>query len=106
MYISRDEIKVMRLVGATSSYISGPFIVTGVLYGIASSILTLVLLIPATWWAGPITARFFNGINILEYYLSQFFQFFLIIFFSAVLIGAISSFIAVKKYLKEARKRG
>jgi cell division transport system permease protein len=106
MYISRDEIKVMRLVGASPSYISGPFIITGVLYGIASSILTLILLIPATWWAGPITARFFNGINILEYYLSQFLQFFMIIFFSAVLIGAISSFIAVKKYLKEARKRG
>jgi cell division transport system permease protein len=106
MYISRDEIKVMKLVGATSSYISGPFIVTGVLYGIASSIITLVLLLPATWWLGPVTARFFNGINVLEYYLANFFEFFLIIFFSSILIGAISSFIAVKKYLKEARKRG
>ncbi len=106
MYISRDEIKVMRLVGATSSYISGPFIVTGVLYGIVSSLLTLIILYPITWWAGPITARFFSGINVLEYYISHFLQFFLIIFFSAILIGAISSFIAVKKYLKEARKRG
>ncbi len=106
MYISRDEIKVMRLVGASSSYISGPFIVTGVLYGIASSLLTLILLFPATWWAGPITSRFFNGINVLQYYISNIAQFFLIIFFSAVLIGAVSSFIAVKKYLKEARKRG
>lgn len=106
MYISRDEIKVMRLVGATSTYISGPFIVTGVLYGMASSIATLILLFPATWWIGPITARFFNNINVLEYYLSHFFQFFLIIFFSSILIGAISSFIAVKKYLREARKRG
>ncbi len=106
MYISRDEIKVMRLVGATSSYISGPFIVTGILYGIVSSLATLAILYPITWWAGPITARFFSGINVLEYYISHFLQFFLIIFFSAILIGAISSFIAVKKYLKEARKRG
>lgn len=106
MYISRDEIKVMRLVGATSSYISGPFIVTGVLYGIASSIVTLLILLPLTWWIGPITARFFDGINVYDYYLSQFFQFFMIIFFSAIFIGAVSSFIAVKKYLREARKRG
>ena len=106
MYISRDEIKVMKLVGASSSYISGPFIITGIMYGIASSVLTFILLIPATWWAGPITERFFNGINVREYYFSHFFQFFLIIFFSALLIGAVSSFIAVKKYLKEARKRG
>jgi cell division transport system permease protein len=106
MYISRDEIKVMRLVGASSSYISGPCIVTGLLYGIVSSLVTLIILFPVTWWAGPITARFFNGINVAEYYMSQFGQFFLIIFFSAVFIGAVSSFIAVKKYLKEARKRG
>ena len=106
MYISRDEIKVMRLVGATSSYISGPFIVTGILYGIASSVVTLLILYPLTLWVGPTTARFFYGINVLEYYLSHFLQFFLVIFFSSILIGAISSFIAVKKYLKEARKRG
>lgn len=105
MYISRDEIKVMRLVGATSSYVSGPFIVTGILYGIVSSAITLALLIPLTWQAGPITSRFFNGINVLDYYTSNFLQFFSIIFFSAVFIGAISSFIAVKKYLKEVRKR-
>lgn len=106
MYISRDEIKVMRLVGATSSYISGPFIVTGILYGIASSLVTLLILYPLTIWAGPITARFFYGISVSEYYVSNFLQFFLIIFFSSVFIGAVSSFIAVKKYLKEARKRG
>lgn len=106
MYISRDEIKVMRLVGATSSYISGPFIVTGILYGIVSSIVTLIILYPLTLWVGPTTARFFYGINVADYYLANFGQFFLVIFFSSVLIGAVSSFIAVKKYLKEARKRG
>lgn len=106
MYISRDEIKVMRLVGATSSYISGPFIITGILYGIVSSCITFIILIPATWWAGPITERFFSGINVLEYYKDNFLYFFLVLFFSSIFIGAISSFIAVKKYLREARKRG
>jgi cell division transport system permease protein len=106
MYISRDEIKVMRLVGASSSYISGPFIVTGILYGIVSSLLTLLALYPLTLWTGNMTADFFSGINIAQYYVSHFGQFFLMIFFSAIFIGAVSSFIAVKKYLREARKRG
>jgi cell division transport system permease protein len=106
MYISRDEIKVMRLVGATSSYISGPFIVTGILYGVVSSLLTLLALYPLTLWTGKVTVDFFSGINIAQYYVSNFGQFFLMIFFSAVFIGAVSSFIAVKKYLREARKRG
>lgn len=106
MYISRDEIKVMRLVGATSSYISGPFIVTGILYGIVSSLLTLATLYPLTLWTGKVTVDFFSGINIAQYYVSHFGQFFLMIFFSAIFIGAVSSYIAVKKYLREARKRG
>lgn len=106
MYISRDEIKVMRLVGATSSYVSGPFIITGILYGVVSAFATFLLLYPITYWIGPITSRFFNGINVNQYYLSQFGMFFLILFFSAIFIGAVSSYIAVKKYLKEARKRG
>lgn len=106
MYISRDEIKVMRLVGATSTYISGPFIVTGILYGVVSSLLTLALLYPLTLWTGDTTEKFFYGVNVAQYYLANFLQFFLVIFFSAVLIGAISSYVAVKKYLREARKRG
>ncbi len=106
LYISRDEIKVMRMVGATSSYISGPFIVTGILYGIVSSLLTLLALYPLTLWTGRVTADFFSGINIADYYVAHFGQFFLMIFFSAIFIGAVSSFIAVKKYLREARKRG
>lgn len=106
MYISRDEIKVMRLVGASSTYVTGPFIVTGVMYGIMSAFVTFILLYPMTYWAGPITAQFFSGINVNQYYVAQFGTFFMILFFSAILIGAVSSFIAVKKYLKEARKRG
>lgn len=106
MYISRDEIKVMRLVGASSSYISGPFIVTGIIYGIVSSLLTLIILYPLTLWTGKVTADFFSGINIAQYYMTHFGQFFLMIFFSAIFIGAVSSYIAVKKYLREARKRG
>src|SRR5690606_9845769 len=105
-YISRDEIKVMRLVGATSTYISGPFIVTGILYGVVSSILTLLIMYPLTYWLGSATTEFFYGINVNEYYIANFAQFFLMIFFSAILIGALSSYIAVKKYLREARKRG
>ncbi len=106
LYISRDEIKVMRMVGATSTYISGPFIVTGILYGIVSSLLTLLALYPLTLWTGRVTADFFSGINIADYYVAHIGQFFLMIFFSAIFIGAVSSFIAVKKYLREARKRG
>jgi len=104
MHISRNEIKVMRLVGASGSYISGPFIITGIMYGITASIITLVLLYPITYWIGPTTASFFGGLSVFEYYLKSFGEIFLIIFFSSILIGSISSFFAIKKYLREQRK--
>ena len=104
MHISRNEIKVMRLVGASGSYISGPFIITGIMYGITASIITLVLLYPITYWIGPTTASFFGGLSVFEYYLKSFGEIFLIIFFSSIFIGSISSFFAIKKYLREQRK--
>jgi cell division transport system permease protein len=106
MHISRNEIKVMKLVGASGTYISGPFIVTGVMYGVTASLITLLLLYPITYWLGPTTTSFFGGLDIFEYYLQSFGQIFLIIFFSGILIGSISSYFAIKKYLREQRKRG
>jgi cell division transport system permease protein len=100
MYISRNEIGVMQLVGASHSYISGPFIVAGAMYGIVSALLTLLLFLPFTYWLGDATDVFF-GLNLFNYYTSNFAEMFLIIFFSGILIGAISSQFAIKRYLKK-----
>lgn len=44
MMLYREEIEIMRLVGATESMIRGPFIIEGVLQGILGGLLSLVLL--------------------------------------------------------------
>ncbi len=100
MYISKDEIKIMNLVGAESGYISGPFIVTGAMYGVVSSLLVMILLYPVTFWIGPMIQEVFFDLNIFNYYVSNFGQMFLIIFTSGILIGAISSSLAINRYLK------
>ena len=43
IFSRREEIEIMRLVGATSGYIRGPFLIEGVLFGIIGSLLTAVL---------------------------------------------------------------
>jgi cell division transport system permease protein len=101
MFISREEIKIMNLVGADSSYISGPFIVAGAMYGVVSAVLVLILLYPITYWMGPITESIFMGLSVFTYYINNFGQMFLIIFASGILIGAISSFLAINRYLKK-----
>ncbi len=99
IYIARDEISVMKLVGADNSYVRGPFVFEGILYGVVASITTLILFYPLTLWLGPVTEGFFNDINIFQYYLDNFGQIFLIIVGTGILLGAISSYLAVRRYL-------
>ncbi len=100
IYTSREEIQVMRLVGAGSFYIRAPFMVEGVLYGLISGLVTLILFYPLTYWLGSATADFFGGINVFSYYVSHFLQFFAIIVGTGVVLGAAASYLAVRRYLK------
>jgi len=100
IYMSRDEIGVMKLVGAGSRYIRGPFIVSGVLVGVISSILTIILFIPVSVWLGNQMTDFV-GINLFTYYKSNFIQLFIIMLGSGVSIGVISSIFAIHKHLQK-----
>jgi len=100
IYISREEISVMRLVGASNFYVRGPFVVVGMIYGAVSGVLTLLLFYPITYWLGGASQSFFIGFNMFAYYTHNFGQIFLIVMGSGMLIGAISSYLAVRKYLK------
>ncbi len=99
IYTSRDEIQVMRLVGATQMYVRAPFMVQGVLYGASAAIATLVLLYPFTFWLGTATENFFGGINIFAFYATNFFWFFLLLLGTGIILGAISSYLAIRRYL-------
>jgi cell division transport system permease protein len=100
IYGSREEIQVMRLVGATQGYIRAPFIVEGIMYGIIAGIVTLLIFYPLTWWLGNATAGFFGGINIFSYYISHFPELFLIIVGAGIVLGAVASYLAVRRHLK------
>ncbi len=100
IYMSRDEISVMRLVGASASYIRGPFFVAGAIYGFVSAILTLILFYPMTLWLGSTTQNFFVGFSIFDYYTANFGEIFLILVCSGIFIGAVSSYLATRKYLR------
>ena len=100
IYIARDEISVMRLVGASTTYIQGPFVVVGIIYGVTAGLLTLLLLLPITNFLGGTTENFFIGFNLFSYYLRHFLEITFIIIVSGVFIGALSSILAIRKYLK------
>ncbi|MFQ5662079.1 MAG: cell division protein FtsX [Candidatus Paceibacteria bacterium] len=101
IYTSKDEISVMKLVGASNSYIRGPFVFEGIMYGIVSALITLILFYPLTIWLGPLTENFFSDINLFDYYIDKFSKIFFIILGSGILLGAVSSYLAVRKYLRK-----
>ncbi len=99
IFNSREEISVMRLVGASSRYIRGPFVVSGVMYGIVATIATLILLYPLLVWLNPTMVAFFSGFSLLQYYASNFIQIAFILGSTGVVLGAVSSYLAVRRHL-------
>ena len=100
IYTAKEEIAVMRLVGASNFYIQGPFVVTGVITGIVSAFIVLLLLWPATWYAGIKTAGWFGGFSLGSYYGDHFVFVFSILLISSIVLGAVASVLAINKYLK------
>ena len=100
IYTSRDEIGVMNLVGASHWYVRGPFMIAGILYGLVSGVVVLAVLYPLTAWLGPSSEKFFGTFNVFDFYTSSFGDLLLIILGMGVLLGAISSFLAVRRYLR------
>ncbi len=100
IYNSREEISVMKLVGATNKYVRGPFMVSGVMCGVVAAVFTLAIFFFLVYYTRNFSENFFIGIDFLAYYVDNFAQIFGIVVGSAVLIGAVSSFLAVRRYLK------
>ncbi len=100
IFVYRDEIAVMKLVGASNMFIRGPFIVEAVLYSLVATSITLALFFPATMWFTKKTVFFFEGMNLHTYYTTHFFELTGLLLLSAVTLAVVSSLLAVRKYLK------
>lgn len=101
IYSAREEIGVMRLVGAENKYIQGPFMVEGIVSGIFASVATMILLFPITLWVSKHTVGFFGGLSLVKYYGDNFLQIFAILLLVGVILGALSSIFAIRKYLSK-----
>jgi cell division transport system permease protein len=100
----RDELTIMRLLGASTWYIRGPFVVESVIYGIISALIS-VFLIHSLFVAASSTLQATSlGLLDINYSAEYFKQHFWVLLATqltvGILIGAASSIIATKRYLK------
>lgn len=100
IYTARDEIGVMRLVGASNMYIRGPFIVACVIAGVLAAVIALVLFYPASWYAGETLTVWLGGFNLFSYFVNNFPMIAGVLFGAGILLGGVSSWFAVRRYLK------
>lgn len=100
IYTSREEISLMRLVGASDTYVQGPFIIEGIISGIVSAFISMILLYPSTIWIKQTTTGVYGGVDLLSYYLSNFATLFLTLILAGIVLSAFSSYVAIRKYLK------
>lgn len=99
IYTTREEISVMRLVGASNAFIRGPFMLQGIMYGVAAGVLALLILYPIILWLGPATEEFFQ-FNLFTYFVSDFAYIFFVLVGAGVVLGTVSSILAVARYLR------
>ena len=101
IYSAREEISVMRLVGAENKYIQGPFMIEGIVSGLFAAVITIIALFPLTLWISKYTVDFFGGLSLVKYYGDNFLQIFIILLLVGIVLGALSSIVAIRKYLSK-----
>jgi cell division transport system permease protein len=97
---SKEEIGTMRIVGATDWFIRGPFIVQGMIYGLVSAIICLLL---SALFAYSISSKIeviLPGFSTFSYFETNLWIFVLIQLGFGIGVGVLSSFIVVKRYLE------
>ncbi len=100
IHSKKEEIVVMRLVGASNWYIQGPFLAQGVFYGAVSSIFSSILIFSALPFLYPYIVGVFGGIPLPTLSLLNILILFSIECLFGILLGVFGSALAVRKYLK------
>ena len=101
IYSNREEVEIMRFVGASNTFISGPYIIEGVVYGIVAAVISLLILTPIVFVISPYMQVFIPGFSLQQYFVGSLFLLFLYEIIFGSVIGIISGMIALRRYLKK-----
>jgi cell division transport system permease protein len=100
IFSRRREIEVMKLVGATNWFVRGPFMLEGLLCGVAGALGAVLLLVlgkeialPSLLHSGPLKAG--NDVNAIAFSLNA-----LILIGTGLLLGAAGSGFTIRRFLK------
>lgn len=100
IYAAREEISVMRLVGASNTYVQGPFVVEGMIAGALAGLIATVIMYPMALWVKNTVASLAIDINVASYYVENFGQILIMLVGAGVVLGMVASYLAVRDQIK------
>lgn len=102
IYTQREEIKIMRLWGATNFFIRLPYVVEAILYGVFGSLINTALLYFSLKYMSPRFLQFIGSpsLDLFFYFISHLWQILLLQILFASLLSIFSSLIATWRYLR------
>lgn len=103
IYTRKDEIIVIKLVGATNWFVQMPFIIESLLYALLAVILVILLVFALANFLQPSLNMYYQGtdvINITSYFQNKFWLIFGGQFLALAFLNVISTLFAVRRYLK------
>lgn len=102
IFTRHEEIEIMRLVGASSTFIKYPFLIEASLYGIFATVLALVLIGAGLWLVNPAITNFLGGIgfDLRIFFLSKLLLLFAVGLVLGVGLSVVSSLWEMRRHLR------
>ncbi|MFH0852906.1 MAG: permease-like cell division protein FtsX [bacterium] len=102
IYTHREEIGIMKLVGASNSFVRYPFIFESIIYAITATLITSLVFYLTINFSAPLVDNFFRGydFSLLQYFNDNLVKIILLQAISAILLSTISAAIAVGRYIQ------
>lgn len=98
--IKRSEIEIMRLLGASPSFIRNPFILEGMFYGVAGATLSWVISYALLWYFTPFLQGYLGDVKLLPINPLLMLTLLGANLLLALVVGGLGSMAAVRRYLK------
>lgn len=100
IYTHRSEIEVMRLVGASNTFIRLPFIFEGMMYSLIATLVATGALFITLQFVAPYVSPVIPSKNIMAIFQHNILLIVSLQLILGILLGVLSSMIAIRKYLK------
>lgn len=102
IFIHREEIGIMKLVGASDQFVRAPFLLEMILLSLIAIVTTLLIVYPTVAILEPKFGFYFGGdsIGMADYFEQKGLMIFVLEFVGLVLLTMFSTGLAMRKYLK------